>query len=194
MQLIGGKKKVNQNCLQTKKKSFLHISHMHSHSLPFPPISLKSRMHACSFLCCEGSKMCLIMARTFSYRHSLDCAKVLLSKQEDINPKYLPHYSLDKIKIYFCCFISGFLSAAVPTLPLLGNWHFLKGHLTQSKTQQVAGPLTESCKELSHFSRLLYLYVFLVLNDIFQFAITCFSESLGYKADMVEILALHQGF
>lgn len=138
------------------------------------------------------------MARTFSYRHSLGCVKVLLRKQEDINPNYLAHYPLDKIKICFCCFISGFLSAAVPTirllLPLLGNCQFLKGHLTQSKTQQVAGPLTESCKERSYFSRLLYLCVFLVLKDIFQFAITCFSESLGYKADMVETLALHQGF
>lgn len=27
--------------------------------------------------------MCLIMARTFSCRHSLDCVKVLLRKQKD---------------------------------------------------------------------------------------------------------------
>lgn len=45
--------------------------------------------------------MCLIMARTFSYRHSLDCVTVLSRKQEDINPNYLAHYSLDKIKFAF---------------------------------------------------------------------------------------------
>lgn len=82
----------------------------------------------------------------------------------------------------------------MPTLLLVANCQFLKGHLTQSKAQQVIGPLTKSCKELPHFSRLLYLNVFVVLKDIFQFAITCLSESLGCKADMVEILALHQDF
>lgn len=90
--------------------------------------------------------MCLIMARTFSCRHSLDCVKVLLRKQDDVNSNCITCYSLDKIKICFCCFISGFLSVAVPTLPLLGNCQFLKGHLTQSKIQQVSGPLTENCK------------------------------------------------
>lgn len=145
MQLIRGRK-VNQNFLQTKRKNFLHISCTHSHSFPFPPISLKSRVYSCSLVCSKAQKMCLIMARTFSCRHSLDCAKVLLRKQEDVNLNYITRYSLDKIKICFCCFLSGFLSAAVPTLPLLGNCQFLKEHLTQSKTQRVSRPLTESCK------------------------------------------------
>lgn len=56
MQLIRGKKSKSKLNLQSKKKSFLNISRTHSHSLPFPPVSLKSRTHACSFVCCEGSK------------------------------------------------------------------------------------------------------------------------------------------
>lgn len=56
MQLIRRKKGKSKLNLQTKKKSFLHIAHTDSHSLPFSPISLISRRHACSFVCCEGSK------------------------------------------------------------------------------------------------------------------------------------------
>lgn len=156
MQLIRGTK-VNQNCFQTKKKSFLHISRTHSLSLPFPPISLKSRMHACPFVCCEGSKHVFNNGKNIFMQAFTGLCKGSIKKTIRRKPQlYSTSFSGQEKKF---AFVVSFLVFSVQQCL---RCQFLKGHLTQSKTQQVAGPFTESCKNfpasLSYFISIYFLF------------------------------------
>lgn len=51
--------------------------------------------------------MCLRLMGTLSYKHSLDCVRVLLRKREDANPKHLAHINSGQdesllLSFHFC--------------------------------------------------------------------------------------------
>lgn len=122
----------------------------HTLSLPFPPVSLKSRTHACSFVCYEGLKNVFNTGENIFIQTFSGLCEGFIKKTSRHKHQTFSTLNLDKIKICFC-FISDFLSIAVSTLPLVGNCQFMHGRLTQSKTQQVIGRLRKSCQELALF-------------------------------------------
>lgn len=58
----------------------------HTHSLLFPPISLKSRMHACSFVCCKGLKNVADTGKNIFIQTFTE-----LCEGKDTTPKHLAH-------------------------------------------------------------------------------------------------------